>query len=74
MNLNGHILRIHYKVLVPMEKNRANQSENMKHTLIKYIDIVPKDNFEIWFTRFLNHQKTSSILQLAWQRIKNSDA
>ncbi|KAL4304284.1 hypothetical protein GQ457_10G019040 [Hibiscus cannabinus] len=63
---NGEILRVHYKVLIPLEKIKGvNQSENMKKPSQKYMEIVTVDDFELWFMGFLNHQKTFKYLQQA---------
>lgn len=65
-NPNGDLLRIHYKVSIPIQKiKRAIQSENIKEPSRKYIDIITKDDFEFWFMGFINHQKTFDHLQLA---------
>ncbi|KAK8698712.1 hypothetical protein V6N13_114821 [Hibiscus sabdariffa] len=61
---NGEFLRVHYKVLIPLEKIKGvNQSENMKKPSQKYMEIVTVDDFELWFMGFLNHQKTFKYLQ-----------
>ncbi|KAK8668887.1 hypothetical protein V6N13_106333 [Hibiscus sabdariffa] len=63
---NGEFLRVHYKVLIPLEKIKGvNQSENMKKPSQKYMEIVTVDDFELWFMGFLNHQKTFKYLQQA---------
>ncbi|OIV91218.1 hypothetical protein TanjilG_30440 [Lupinus angustifolius] len=59
----GEFLRIHYKVLIPLEKIKcANQSENVKKPSEKYIDIVTMDNFDFWFMGFLNYKKAYRYL------------
>lgn len=63
---NGELVRIHYKVLIPLRKIKiANQSENTKKPSQKYIEIVTTDNFEFWFMGFLNYQKAFKYLQQA---------
>ncbi|GMI88410.1 hypothetical protein like AT5G23370 [Hibiscus trionum] len=63
---NGESLRVHYKVLIPLEKIKGvNESENMKKPSQKYMEIVTVDDFELWFMGFLNHQKTFKYLQQA---------
>ncbi|XVF67042.1 hypothetical protein PTKIN_Ptkin10aG0089300 [Pterospermum kingtungense] len=63
---NGELLRVHYKVLIPLEKiKRVNQSENMKKPSQKYMEIVTVDNFDFWFMGFLNYQKAFKYLQQA---------
>ncbi|MFQ6630047.1 hypothetical protein Gotur_008292, partial [Gossypium turneri] len=55
---NGEYVRVHYKVVVPVEKIKGvNQSENMKKPCQKYMEIVTVDGFDIWFMGFLNYQK-----------------
>ncbi|KAK8698700.1 hypothetical protein V6N13_114809 [Hibiscus sabdariffa] len=61
---NGEFLRVHYKVLIPLEKIKGvNESENMKKPSHKYMEIVTVDGFDFWFMGFLNHQKTFKYLQ-----------
>ncbi|KAK8627111.1 hypothetical protein V6N13_134736 [Hibiscus sabdariffa] len=63
---NGEFLRVHYKVLIPLEKIKGvNQSENMKKPSQKYMEIVTVDGFDIWFMGFLNYQKAFKYLQQA---------
>ncbi|KAE8716827.1 GEM-like protein 4 [Hibiscus syriacus] len=63
---NGKFLRVHYKVLVPIEKIKGvNQGENMKKPSQKYMEIVTVDGFDIWFMGFLNYQKAFKYLQQA---------
>ncbi|XVE66401.1 hypothetical protein DITRI_Ditri08aG0077400 [Diplodiscus trichospermus] len=63
---NGELVRVHYKVLIPLEKIKGvNQSENMKKPSQKYIDIVTVDDFDFWFMGFLNYQKAFKYLQQA---------
>ncbi|KAK8363885.1 hypothetical protein V6Z12_A03G193000 [Gossypium hirsutum] len=48
---NGEFLRVHYKVVVPVEKIKGvNQSENMKKPWQKYMEIVTVDGFDIWYS------------------------
>lgn len=62
----GELLRIHYKVSIPLRKiKRVDESENVKDSSRKYVDIVTQDNFEFWFMGFLNHQRTYKSLQMA---------
>ncbi|KAK8698048.1 hypothetical protein V6N13_114180 [Hibiscus sabdariffa] len=61
---NGEFLRVHYKVLIPLEKIKGvNESENMKKSSQKYMEIVTVDGFDFWFMGFLNHQKTFKYLE-----------
>ncbi|XP_011655497.2 putative GEM-like protein 8 [Cucumis sativus] len=61
---NGDHIRIHYKVVIPKEKvMRVNESENVKKTSERYIQIETLDNFEFWFMGFLNYQSTFNSLQ-----------
>ncbi|XP_022762444.1 putative GEM-like protein 8 [Durio zibethinus] len=63
---NGEFLRVHYKVLIPLEKIKGvNQSENMKRPSQKYMEIVTVDDFDFWFMGFLNYQKAFKYLQQA---------
>lgn len=62
----GKLLRICYKVMIPMSKLRkAKESENIQKPSRKYIQMVTEDDFEFWFMGFLNHQKTLRYLQQA---------
>lgn len=62
----GEIVRIHYKVLIPLRKiKRGNESTNIKNSSQKYIEIVTRDNFDFWFMGFLNYQKTFKYLDQA---------
>ncbi|KAK8698050.1 hypothetical protein V6N13_114182 [Hibiscus sabdariffa] len=61
---NGEFVRVHYKVLIPLEKIKGvNESENMKKPSQKYMEIVTVDGFDFWFMGFLNHQKTFKYLE-----------
>ncbi|TXG56836.1 hypothetical protein EZV62_018149 [Acer yangbiense] len=61
---NGDLLRIHYKVLIPVEKiTSVNQSENVKKPSEKYMEIVTVDHFDFWFMGFLNYHKAFNQLQ-----------
>ncbi|XWS68438.1 hypothetical protein CRYUN_Cryun04dG0089800 [Craigia yunnanensis] len=63
---NGELLRVHYKVLIPLAKIKGvNQSENMKKPSQKYMEIVTVDDFDFWFMGFLNYQKAFKYLQQA---------
>ncbi|KAK8698693.1 hypothetical protein V6N13_114802 [Hibiscus sabdariffa] len=63
---NGELLRVHYKVLIPLEKIKSvNESENMKNPSQKYMEIVTVDEFELWFMGFLNYQKAFKTLEQA---------
>ncbi|KAK4841488.1 hypothetical protein QYF36_005366 [Acer negundo] len=60
---NKDLLRIHYKVLIPVEKiTSVNQSENNKKPSEKYIEIVTVDHFDFWFMGFLNYHKAFNQL------------
>ncbi|KAI5582239.1 hypothetical protein BDE02_07G072200 [Populus trichocarpa] len=62
----GKLVRIHYKVVVPLRKIRtANQSENAKKPSEKYIEIVTVDDFDFWFMGFFSYQKAFKSLQQA---------
>ncbi|KAK9044072.1 hypothetical protein V6N11_072392 [Hibiscus sabdariffa] len=51
---NGEFLRVHYKVLIPLEKIKGvNESENMKKPSQKYMEIVTVDGFDFWFMGWL---------------------
>ncbi|KAE9618570.1 hypothetical protein Lal_00047336 [Lupinus albus] len=59
----GEFIRIHYKVLIPLEKIKCvNQSQNVEKPSQKYIDIVTMDDFDFWFMGFLNHKKAFRYL------------
>ncbi|KAB2091283.1 hypothetical protein ES319_A03G181400v1 [Gossypium barbadense] len=61
---NGEYLRVHYKVVVPVEKIKGvSQSENMKKPSQKYMEIVTVDGFDIWFMGFLNYHKAFKCLR-----------
>ncbi|XWS39614.1 hypothetical protein CRYUN_Cryun18bG0070200 [Craigia yunnanensis] len=63
---NGELLRVHYKVLIPLEKIKGvNQSENMKKPSQKYMEIGTVDDFDFWFMGFMNYQKAFKYLQQA---------
>ncbi|KAB2052707.1 hypothetical protein ES319_A12G140600v1 [Gossypium barbadense] len=63
---NGDFVRVHYKVLIPLEKIKGvNESENMKKPSQKYMEIVTVDDFDFWFMGFLNYQKAFKYLQQA---------
>ncbi|XVF44586.1 hypothetical protein PTKIN_Ptkin02bG0136500 [Pterospermum kingtungense] len=63
---NGELLRVHYKVLIPISKIKGvNQSENMKKPSQKYMEIVTVDDFDFWFMGFVNYQKAFKYLQQA---------
>ncbi|MBA0843165.1 hypothetical protein Goarm_000378 [Gossypium armourianum] len=50
------------KVLIPLEKIKGvNESENMKKTSRKYMEIVTVDDFQFWFMGFLNYHKAFKI-------------
>ncbi|KAL0539227.1 hypothetical protein IC582_023410 [Cucumis melo] len=59
-NGDNDYVRIHYKVVIPMEKVMGvNESEkNVKTDSEKYIQIVTVDNLEFWFMRFLNNYQS----------------
>ncbi|KAG4906245.1 hypothetical protein JHK86_054729 [Glycine max] len=60
----GHLIRIHYKVVIPLEKIRSiNQSQHVKKPSPKYIEIVTVDDFDFWFMGFLNYQKAFKYLK-----------
>lgn len=60
------LLRVHYKVSIPLRKIKiASESENVKDSSKKHIDIVTKDDFDFWFMGFLNRQRTFKFLQQA---------
>lgn len=63
---NGEMIRIHYKVLIPLRKiKRVEQSENVKKPSQKYMEIVTVDNFDFWFMGFLSYHKSFKYLQEA---------
>ncbi|XP_044490630.1 GEM-like protein 4 [Mangifera indica] len=63
---NGKIVRIHYKVLIPLEKiKRVNQSVNMKNPSQKFMEICTVDDFDFWFMGFLNYEKAFKYIQQA---------
>ncbi|KAJ1387820.1 PH-like domain superfamily [Sesbania bispinosa] len=62
----GQLIRIHYKVVIPLEKIRfVNQSEHVKKPSQKYIEIVTVDSFDFWFMGFLNYKKALKYLKQA---------
>ncbi|XP_031274915.1 GEM-like protein 4 [Pistacia vera] len=63
---NGEIVRVHYKVLIPLEKiKRVHQSLNMKKPSQKYMEICTVDDFDFWFMGFLNYEKAFKNLKQA---------
>ncbi|XP_017617112.1 GEM-like protein 4 [Gossypium arboreum] len=43
---NGELVRVHYEVLIPLEKIKGvNESENMKKLSQKYMEIMTVDDF-----------------------------
>lgn len=63
---NGEILRVHYKVVIPIDKiKRLHQSVNENKPAQKYMEITTSDDFEFWFMGFLNYQKAFKCLQQA---------
>ncbi|KAK8698714.1 hypothetical protein V6N13_114823 [Hibiscus sabdariffa] len=63
---NRESLRVHYKVLIPLEKIKGvNESENMEKPSQKYMEIVTIDDFDFWFMGFWNYQKAFKYLQQA---------
>lgn len=65
-NPNGQLIRVHYKVVIPLNKiKRVNQSEDVKNPSHKYIQLVTVDNFDFWFMGFFNYQKAHKYLQQA---------
>ncbi|XAR64015.1 hypothetical protein NMG60_11024207 [Bertholletia excelsa] len=63
---NGRLVKIHYKVVIPLGNiKRAHEGQNTKKHSCKYIEIVTVDNFDFWFTGFLNYRKTLKRLQQA---------
>ncbi|KAE8733743.1 GEM-like protein 4 [Hibiscus syriacus] len=66
---NGEFLRVHYTVLIPLEKiHGVNESENVKKPWQKYMEIVTVDGFDFRFMGFLNYQKAFKYLQQAISR------
>ncbi|KAH1140566.1 hypothetical protein GLYMA_10G287100v4 [Glycine max] len=64
--LAGHMLRIRYKVAIPLNKIKCvNQSQNVQKPTQKYIEIVTEDNFDFWFMGVLKYQKTFKYLEQA---------
>ncbi|RDX94762.1 GEM-like protein 4, partial [Mucuna pruriens] len=62
----GHMLRIHYKVVIPLKKIECvNQSKNVQKPKQKYIHIVTVDNFDFWFMGVLKYQKILKYLEQA---------
>ncbi|XP_054809307.1 GEM-like protein 6 [Prosopis cineraria] len=62
----GTLTRIHYKVLIPLEKIKCvSKSENVKKPSQKYMEIVTVDDFDFWFMGFFNYQKALKYLQRA---------
>jgi len=63
---NGGMVRLHYKVLIPLKKIRAiSLCENVNKPSSKYIQITTCDNFDFWFMGFLDYQKALKYLQPA---------
>ncbi|KAH9612134.1 hypothetical protein KSS87_002614 [Heliosperma pusillum] len=62
----GGSLRFHYKIVIPLRKiKNLNQSENMKKTSHKYLQVVTTDGFDFWFTGLLSNKKIFKCLQQA---------
>lgn len=54
------------QIVIPLRKiERWNQSENMEKPSQKYLEVVTADEFEFWFTGFVNYNKTLKCLQQA---------
>ncbi|CAO2814092.1 unnamed protein product [Amaranthus hypochondriacus] len=60
---SGEVLKYHYKVVIPLRKiNKANPIENADKPSKKYLQVVTDDDFEFWFTGFLNYKRTVKCL------------
>ncbi|KAH6815881.1 GRAM domain-containing protein / ABA-responsive protein-like protein [Perilla frutescens var. frutescens] len=63
---SGGLIRIPYKVSIPVEKIKAaNESANVNNPSHKYIEIVTEDDFEFWFMGFVRYEKAVINLQRA---------
>ncbi|XP_057527068.1 GEM-like protein 4 [Amaranthus tricolor] len=63
---SGEVLRYHYKVVIPLRKiKKANPIENADKPSKKYLQVVTTDDFEFWFTGFLNYKRTVKCLYQA---------
>ncbi|XP_042447959.1 putative GEM-like protein 8 [Zingiber officinale] len=62
----GSLVRVPYKVLIPLGKvKRNNLCENSYKSNKKYIQIVTVDEFEFWFMGFLCYQRSLKHLRRA---------
>ncbi|XP_074285583.1 GEM-like protein 4 [Silene latifolia] len=62
----GGSLRFHYKIVIPHGKiKNSNQSENIKKSSHKYLQVVTTDGFDFWFTGLLSNKKIFKCLQQA---------
>lgn len=65
----GKLLRIHYKVAIPLRKiKKASSSEDIERPSQKYIEVVTEDNFDFRFMGFLNYRKTLKYVNMAIAR------
>ncbi|KAL1541936.1 putative GEM-like protein 8 [Salvia divinorum] len=63
---SGGLIRIPYKVSIPMEKVKAaNESGNVNNPTHKYIEIVTEDGYEFWFMGFVRYEKAVVNLRRA---------
>ncbi|XP_057804124.1 putative GEM-like protein 8 [Salvia miltiorrhiza] len=63
---SGGLIRIPYKVSIPMKKIKAaNESENVNNPTHKYIEIVTQDDYEFWFMGFVRYEKAVLNLRRA---------
>ncbi|XP_042015426.1 putative GEM-like protein 8 [Salvia splendens] len=63
---SGGLIRIPYKVSIPMKKIKAaNESENVNNPTHKYIEIVTEDGYEFWFMGFVRYEKAVVNLRRA---------
>lgn len=57
---------MYVQVVIPLSKiEKAHQIEQVKKTSKKYLQVVTKDDFEFWFTGFLNYKRTVKCLYQA---------
>ncbi|XP_042013419.1 putative GEM-like protein 8 [Salvia splendens] len=63
---SGTLIRIPYKVSIPMKKIKAaNESGNVNNPTHKYIEIVTEDGYEFWFMGFVRYEKAVVNLRRA---------
>ncbi|XP_078166897.1 GEM-like protein 4 [Carex rostrata] len=62
----GEVAKVPYKVSIPLGKvKKTTPSENLNKPEEKYMQIVTIDDFEFWFTGFVNYQRSFESLHVA---------